>query len=138
MKYDILYIKYEEMENIAKKEVATLVNANEILDFEKQQLQQKMAESEYETQLHLLNKKLTNTNLSENFNILKDQIMDKTTDFMENMKERAQDMKERAQESKIPDVVKEYLHLTASAVKTRFPSVTGISSEELIQRVLQK
>jgi len=35
----------------------------------------------------------------------------------------------------VPDVVKEYLHLTASAVKIKFPQIDTISSEQLIQQV---
>ena len=32
----------------------------------------------------------------------------------------------------VPDVIKEYLHLTASAVKIKYPKITNITSEELI------
>jgi len=35
----------------------------------------------------------------------------------------------------IPDVIKEYLHLTASAVKIKFPQIDTITSEQLIQQV---
>jgi len=35
----------------------------------------------------------------------------------------------------VPDVIKEYLHLTASAVKIKFPRVTTFTSEQLINQV---
>jgi len=35
----------------------------------------------------------------------------------------------------VPDVVREYLHLTASVVKMKFPKVQSLSSEELISKV---
>jgi len=44
-------------------------------------------------------------------------------------------LKEEKRRPEVPHVIKEYLHLTASIVKTKFPKIDTISSEQLIAKV---
>jgi len=44
-------------------------------------------------------------------------------------------LKEEKRRNEVPHVIKEYLHLTASIVKTKFPNINTISSEQLIEKV---
>lgn len=52
-----------------------------------------------------------------------------------NKQEEGQKDNAEAREKKVFDKIKEYLHLTASAVKIKFPMVKTIQSNELIKRV---
>ena len=52
-----------------------------------------------------------------------------------NKQEEGQKDNAEAREKKVFDKIKEYLHLTASAVKIKFPTVKTIQSDELIKRV---
>jgi len=44
-------------------------------------------------------------------------------------------LREEKRRTEVPHVMKEYLHLTASIVKTKFPNINTISSEQLIEKV---